>query len=96
MKEDFFKLMNNSVFGKKMENTMTRVDIRLVSERRKVIRLASKVSYKDSTIFDKNLIAIHIQPSRLMSSIVVEDGSTVFQNLFEKFSKKFIKKAKYV
>lgn len=49
---------------------MTRVDIRLVSERRKVIRLASKVSYKDSTIFDKNLIAIHIQPSRLMSSIV--------------------------
>lgn len=88
--------MNNSVFGKKMENTMTRVDIRLVSERRKVIRLASKVSYKDSTIFDKNLIAIHIQPSRLMSSIVVEDGSTVFQNLFEKFSKKFIKKAKYV
>ena len=44
--KDFFKLMNNSVFGKTMENIRNRVDVRLVCDRKKAEKLAAKPSFK--------------------------------------------------
>ena len=55
--KEFFKLMNNSVFGKTMENIRKRVDVRLVTS--KVLKLASKPTYVSSKIFNENLVAVH-------------------------------------
>ena len=57
--KDFFKLMNNSVFGKTMENLRKRVDIRLVTEEKKLLKLASRPTFVSCKIFNKNLVAIH-------------------------------------
>ena len=45
--KDFFELMNNSVFGKTMENIEKRVDVRLVTTRKKAKKLSSKPNYNN-------------------------------------------------
>ena len=57
--KNFFKLMNNSIFGKTMENLRKRVDVRLVTDKEKLLKLASKPSYVSSKTFNENLVAVH-------------------------------------
>ncbi|XP_068695967.1 uncharacterized protein [Montipora foliosa] len=57
--KDFFKLMNNSVFGKTMENIRKRVDVRLVTDENKLSKMAAKPTYVISKIFNQNLVAVH-------------------------------------
>ena len=57
--KDFFKLMNNSVFGKTMENLRKRVDVRLITDENKLLKLSSKPTFVSSKIFNENLVAVH-------------------------------------
>ena len=57
--KDFFKLMNNSVYGKTMENLRKRVDVRLITDEKKLLKMASKPTYVNSKIFNENLVAVH-------------------------------------
>ena len=57
--KDFFKLMNNSVFGKTMENIRKRVDVRLITDEKKLLKMVSKPTYVSSKIFNDNLVAVH-------------------------------------
>ena len=51
--------MNNSVFGKTMENLRKQVDVRLVTNEKKLDKLTSKPTYVSSKIFNENLMAVH-------------------------------------
>ena len=57
--KDFFTLMNNSVFGKTMENLCERVAVRLVANEKKLDKLTSKPTYVSSKIFNETLVAVH-------------------------------------
>ena len=57
--KDFFKLMNNSVFGKTMENLRKRQDIKLITDEEDLLRWASKPSFISSKIFNEDLVAVH-------------------------------------
>ena len=59
--KDFFKLMNNSVFGKTIENIRKRQNITLVDDREKASKLTNRPNFDRATIFDKNLIAVHMK-----------------------------------
>ena len=51
--KDFFKLMNNSVFGKTMENVRNHRDIKLVTTEERRIKLVSEPNYHTTIIFRK-------------------------------------------
>ena len=59
--KDFFKLMNNSVFGKTIENVRKRQNIILVDNRAKALKLSCRPNFDRATIFDSNLVAIHMK-----------------------------------
>ena len=63
---DLFKLMNNIVFGKTIENVENRVDVRLLTEEEKAKKLAAKPSYDRCTIFNENLIAVHMRRTKIV------------------------------
>ena len=63
--KDFFKLMNNSVFGKTMENIRNRVDVKLVNNKKRAEKLSAKPNYKHCNIFSEDLVAIHMKMTKL-------------------------------
>ena len=63
--KDFFKLLNNSVYGKTMENIRNRVNVTLVNSRKKAKKLTAKPNFKKCTIFSKNLCAIHMGKTQI-------------------------------
>ena len=51
--------MNNSVFGKTMENIRKRMSVRLVNNAKDHVKCISKPSFVSQKIFSKNFVAIH-------------------------------------
>ena len=55
--KDFFKLMNNAVFGKTMENVRKHRDIKLVTTDKRRNQLVSEPNYHTTKHFSENLMA---------------------------------------
>ena len=55
----FFKRMNNSIFGKTMENIRKRISIRLLNNAKDYTKYENKPSFVSQKIFNKIFDAIH-------------------------------------
>ena len=79
---DFYKLMNNSVFGKTMENLRNRVDVKIVRawEENKIRKLVSDPSYDRFTLFSNDMAGIHMHKRRLVLNKPVYTGMTILEN----------------
>ena len=57
--KNFFKLMNNSVYGETMENLRKRIKIRVVKYSEDFMKYTSRPTCVNWKVFENNLAAIH-------------------------------------
>ena len=77
--KDFFKLMNNSVFGKTMENIRNRVNVKLVDSGEQFKKLVSKPNYNSRKIFNENLVSVHMKKTSLTMNKPVYLGMSILE-----------------
>ena len=77
--KDFFKLMNNSVFGKTMENVRKHRDIKLVTTDKKRNQLVSEPNYHATKWFSENLLAIEMKKIKLKMNKPVYLGLSILE-----------------
>ena len=75
--KDFFKLMNNSVFGKTIENIRKRQNVFLIDNREKAVKLTSRPNFERVAIFDRNLVAIHLKKTEVYFNKPVYVGQAI-------------------
>ena len=82
-KNDFekkiFKLMNNAVFGKTMENIRKHRDIKLVTTERRRNYLVSEPNYHTTKFFTENLLAIEMKKTEILMNKPVHLGLSILE-----------------
>ena len=100
--KDFFNLMNNSVFGKTMENERKHRDIKLVTKDKRRNQLVSEPNYHTTKWFSENLLAIKMKkikvkmnkPIYLRFSILDLSKIVMYGFWYDYIKPKYDKKAK--
>ena len=75
--KDFFKLLNNAVFGKSMENVRKYRNIELVTTERRRNYLVSEPNFHTAKFFTENLLAIEIRKTQKIMNKLVYLGLSI-------------------
>ena len=76
---DFFKLMNNSVFGKTMENIRKHRDIKLVTTDRKRSTLVSEPNYHTIDLISEDLSIIEMKKTKVKMNKPIYLGLSILE-----------------
>ena len=79
IKKDFFKVMNNSVFGRTMENVRKHRDIKLATTDKRRNQLVSEPSYHTTKWFSENLIAIEMKKTKVKMNKPIYLGFSILE-----------------
>ena len=87
--KDFFKLMNNAVFGKTMENVRKHRDIKLVKTDHKRNKLVSEPNYHTMKIISENLSIIEMKKVKVkMDKLILEISKIIMYEFWYDYMKK--------
>ena len=92
--KDFFKLMNNSVFGKTMGNVRKHRDIKLVTTDKRRNQLVSEPNYHTTKLFSECLLAIEMKKINVKMNKSIYLGFSILEiskTLMYEFSYGYIK-----
>ena len=74
-----FKLMNNSVFGKTMENTRKHRDIKLVTTDKKESKLVSEPNYHTINLISEDLSIIEMEKTKIKMNEPIYLGLSILE-----------------
>ena len=77
--KDFFKLMNNSVFGKTMENIRNHKDMKLVTSDKKYLKYVMKPNFKDGFPLSKHSFAVEMGKTEIKMNKPVYLGQVILE-----------------
>ena len=77
--KDLFRLMNNSVFGKTMENIRKHRDIKLVTTDKKRSKLVSEPNYHTINLISEDLSIIEIKKTKVKMNKPIYSGLSIFE-----------------
>ena len=77
--KDLFKLMNNSVFGKTMENIRNHRDIKLVTTERKRSKLVSEPNYHTINLISEDLSIIEMKKTKVKMNKPIYLGLSILE-----------------
>ena len=77
--KDFFKLMNNTVFGKTMENVRKHRDIKLITTETRINYLVLELNYHTIKFSTKNLLAIEMRKTEVLMNKPVFLGLSILE-----------------
>ena len=77
--KDFFKLMNNAVFGKTMENVRKHRDIKLVKTDHKRNKLVSEPNYHTMNLISENLSIIEMKKVKVKMNKTIYLGLSILE-----------------
>ena len=75
--KDFYKLMNNSVFGKMMENRRKHRNIKLVTNREAYLKAVMKPNFKSGVLFGENLMGCEMGKIKVVMNKSVYLGQVI-------------------
>ena len=75
--KDFFKLMNDAVFGKTMGNVRKHRDIKLVATDKRRNQLVSESNYHAIKCFSENLLAIEMKKTKVKMNKPIDLGLSI-------------------
>ena len=75
--KDFFKLMNNSVFGKTMENIRKYRNIKLVTTEEKYLCTVMHLNFKSGALFGENLMGCEMGKIKVVMNKLVYLGQVI-------------------
>ena len=77
--KDFFKLMNNAIFGKTMKNLRKHRDIKLVTIEKRRNYLVSELNYHTTEFFTEHLLVIEMKKTEIHMNKPVYLGLSILE-----------------
>ena len=77
--KDFYKLMNNAVFGRSVMNVRRHGDIKLVTDDKKRFKLASMLNYHTTKQFSENFLAMEMKKTKIKMNVPIYIGFAILE-----------------